>query len=42
MKIEKIKPIPKYILNLIKKADKQDRLNQNSQKRILRLSYNKR
>ena len=34
MKIEKIKPIPKYILNLIKKADKQDRLNQNSQKRF--------
>ena len=34
MKIEKIKPIPKYILNLIKKVDKQDRLNQNSQKRF--------
>lgn len=34
MKIEKIKPIPKYILNLIKKADKQDRLNQNTQKRF--------
>ena len=34
MKIEKIKPIPKYILNLIKQADKQDRLNQNSQKRF--------
>ena len=34
MKIEKIKPIPKYILNLIEKADKQDRLNQNSQKRF--------
>lgn len=34
MKIEKIKPIPKYILNLIKKADKQDILNQNSQKRF--------
>lgn len=34
MKIEKIKPIPKYILDLIKKADKQDILNQNSQKRF--------